>query len=126
MSEQLPIGFDLEELSKDEETLLGALQHGRNNAISMKLLAGEVEVNTRTLQQMIHHLIVDHKKAIGSSSKAPAGYFLIASEEELRNAVSHLNNRAMSVLHRMAALKKCSLQDLLGQLNITEGFNGKG
>lgn len=127
MHDQLPLGFNdnAEELTRDEETLLGALQYGRENAMPMKSLAEEVDVNTRTIQQMIHHLIVDHKKAIGSTSKAPAGYFLIASEAELKDAVKHLNNRAMSVLHRMAALSKCSMSELLGQMKIGETVHGK-
>jgi len=114
-----PDGF-----TKEELLIMEYLEHGRGNARPMPYLAERAGIPTRTLQSIIHHLIVDHKKPIGSTSKQPAGYYLVSNEDELDEALVNLRNRAMSTLHRMASLKRVSFDELLGQLRIEDEEHG--
>ena len=121
MADQIGIDFEKQDpfgFTKEELTIMQYLEHGRGNAKTMSYLADRAGVNTRTLQQIIHDLIVEHKKPIGSTSRKPAGYFLVSNEADLTEATTNLRNRAMSILHRMASLKRVSFDELLGQLRI--------
>ena len=120
INDQIGINFESEKLTHEEETILATLRHGRGNALSMKFVAESAGLNSRSLQAIIHHLIVHHGKAIGSTSKAPAGYYLIETEAELAEATKHLESRALSVLHRMASLKKVGFAELLKQMSLKE------
>lgn len=93
---------------------------GRQQAKPMPYLAERVGISTRSLQTIINHLIVDHKKPIGSTSKKPAGYYIVSNDEDLDEALKNLRHRAMSILHRMAALRRVSLNELLGQLRLED------
>ena len=120
MSGQLNMDFESHGLTADEMLILSVLKSGRSHAISMTELAALADTNTRHLQDVISHLIVNHKKAIGSASSPPAGYFIIETEQDLKDATKNLHNRAMSVLVRYAALKRVGFNELLHQLSLDQ------
>src|SRR3990172_13232274 len=100
---------------------------GRENAVSRVDLVDRTNqqpplfpVAERTVRQTIKHLVESHGEWIGS---CPKGYFIIETEEELRQACKYYHGYALSLLHVEAKLKKTSLAELLGQLSME--FNGK-
>ena len=114
MHSQLGIDF-CKEMTGEELRILRNLKPGRQNATPVPVLARLVGVPERRLQQIVRHLISDHGKLIGSVTSPPTGYYLITCEREVQEVCSRLRHRAISILHRVAKLRKTSVIDIFGQ-----------
>ncbi len=116
----MAVGMTAEELA-----ILDALKFGRAWAVPMPRIAKLIDSTTRQVQSIVTHLILVHGVPIGSTSAAPAGYYLIETEAELDATTANLRNRAMAMLLRIQALNNCTADDLLGQIKLElEGGNG--
>jgi hypothetical protein len=90
---------------------------GRQHAIAMPVLARQCGVSTRILQQIIHDLILDGK-LVASATGPPSGYYVPVTEQEVDAAIRQLEARAYSCLKRVAAIKRQSLVQVAGQLQM--------
>lgn len=71
-------------MTSEQNLILRELRHGRQRAISKKVLAKITGIAPRRVEAIIRELIVEHGCEIASSCERPMGYFLIDNEIELR------------------------------------------
>lgn len=89
---------------------------GRANAVGRAELVERSGVPDRKLRDVIHALVVDHRKRIVSDYSGRGGYFVPADEREVEEHVRILKAHALSILHRMAVLKRTSVADVQREL----------
>jgi hypothetical protein len=82
----------------------------------MPLLARELELETRHLQDVIHRLRVQHGMPIASAAGKPAGYYIPETSQEVEEFYHEQKSKALATLAAAAAVKRTSLPALLGQL----------
>lgn len=82
--------------------ILTALENGEANAVHADVVARELGVHRREVEQIISGLVNSGELISGTS----AGYFLIETEAEYRDAMRVLRSRALKVLKRRSALKR--------------------
>lgn len=91
---------------------------GRGSAIRRRDLARATGITDRKLRDIIHDLVVVHKKAI-ISDYTHGGYYLPANEQEVAEHVRVLEAHALSILHRMATLKRRPVRDIQMELPLS-------
>ena len=93
---------------QERQALLAALGHGRQNAISAVTLAQSLGYSTGgnqvELRSLIKECIEVDGDLIGAATSQPAGFFAIATVQELENYLDTLENRARSDNERRTAL----------------------
>jgi hypothetical protein len=89
---------------------------GRGAAIGLDALAAWTGLSERHVQQVVAALIEDHGLPIGSAVKRPMGYFLIETDEELRESLSQLTHRITALARRIASRQHSTLPIVLQQL----------
>ncbi len=104
-----------DDLTYEEQLLLGLLKPGKENANSVKWLAGMLKMEEVTLRERIRHLIMEHGVCIGSSTSKCPGYYLITQPEELDKNYVSLRRRGIKILMRAAELKRISLEEVFQQ-----------
>lgn len=86
-----------------------SIPEGRKNAITAKDIALKVglpSANSQvTVRSFITELIIEDGALIASSTKKPAGFFKIASEDELTEYIASLENRIKEIENRKNCLK---------------------
>ena len=92
-------------LSAEEQRVLSVLERhrGREAAISSPQLAAAAGVSERRLRDLLRHLVLEHQVPLGSSSGRPAGYWLIASDEERVQTRDSLLRRGLKNIQRSRA-----------------------
>jgi biotin operon repressor len=107
-------------LSPDDTRVwtLIADRHGRAAAISAADLARETGLNDRAVRKIVKALIEQHGAPIASSPHPPAGYYLPETLDEIRETLDSLKGRALSILTRMARLRRMTLPEMVGQLQL--------
>ena len=105
-------------MTEREQAVWTALRRhtGRDNAISRCELAEASGVPDRKLRDVIHALVVDHRKRIVSDYSGRGGYFVPAVQAEVDDHLRILEAHAKSILHRMAVLKRTSVSDVQRRL----------
>ena len=123
MTEQATLNFDV-------PAEIAALPEGQRRLAEMihaahfdmpasaSYLAPILQTDLRTIAANVEELIVKHRLPIGSVRGKPAGYYWIRTREELDAACAMLHATAMKLLVREAALKKITIDDLLGQMRL--------
>lgn len=106
------------EISEQEGRVLTVLREhrGRQQAIGQRDLSEATGIHTRTVRDLIKHLIEEHGEPIGSASSPPAGYYLITSDVELETAQQEFKTRIVEMAKRLAQLRKNAPADVLKQL----------
>ncbi len=122
MTAQIPLdlaGASLSDRSKIARVLAIIRRHvGRPAAISMHAIAAQVGISTRDVQDIVKLLVEERSWPIGSGTK-PYGYYLIRSEDELRQNYQHFVRRGVSNLRHARAYKKASIVGpIVGQLEM--------
>lgn len=115
MTTQLTLDWDLD---PHEARVLSELRahRGRERAIRVEDLGRACGISGRECQEVVHRLRIEHGIAIASAAGKPAGYYLIATADELEACVREHRSKALSTLAAMAALRRIHLRELLGQL----------
>jgi len=98
-----------------------AQRHGRRSAVSVVHPCAMTGLPDRAVRKIVKALIEVHGAPIASSPHAPAGYYIPETLEEIRETLESLKGRALSVLTRMARLRRVALPELLGQLALEVG-----
>jgi|Deesub1362B_J571_1020462.scaffolds.fasta_scaffold00331_11 transcriptional antiterminator len=86
--------------------------------ITTKEIAQTLRIDERTVRHTVKILIEVFKKAIGSKTANPPGYYRISSQDQAEKTYQSLRRRGLSILARAAEIKRISLRELLGQLLI--------
>lgn len=107
-------------LSDPEAAVLACVQAclGMAQAKPVDQVAEETGVDPRVVQKIVKHLIERHRCAIGSATGDPHGYYWIATADEQGRAEQQLKNRIIHTAQRLAALKKNTPDEILGQIRM--------
>ena len=100
---------------------------GKSNAIGMGELYHRVfgeswnnRINdTRRLRSVVTALRKDGVPILSNSSSTGGGYYLAGARSEIDAYCSHIRKRALGMLAREAKLRKMSLPELVGQVQMT-------
>jgi hypothetical protein len=113
---------ELSPVAQDLWAILRTRQ-GRARAVSAAKLAHWTGLPERQVRAVLKDMIEAHQLPIASTPQRPAGYFLTTSEEEIEAVCRSLRGRALSILRRMACLRRTSLPALMQQLALD--FSGE-
>lgn len=92
---------------------------GRENAISMHHIEVLTGIRARQVQSLVKRLVEERGLPIGTTTRAPFGYYWIVNEHERRDCRNHLLRRALSTLrHAKAFDSDAIVAPLVGQLEI--------
>lgn len=102
---------------------------GKTNSISMSALYEAVfgepcrdKINeTRIIRRLITELRRDGVPICSDTDSEGGGYYLAAAGGELENYCMRLRIRALKTLRMEAILRKMTLPELIGQLNLNVG-----
>jgi len=98
-------------------TLITA-HHGRAHAISATTLTLQSGLSNRVVRRVIKTLIEEYASPIASTPTPPAGYYIPETLEEILATTESLKSRALSILTRMARLRRVALPEVLHQLSL--------
>lgn len=117
MPEQVAILF---ELSTEEMQILDQLTvcQGLENAVSNKKLAELTGIEERKVQDLVKHLVEEHRYPIGSATGQPHGYYWITTAAEQERSEKQLEHRIISTARRLARLRKNTPHAVLLQLSL--------
>lgn len=112
---------DIVEVNSD--ALLDALSNhiGRAHGVTVTALAREAlgHEPSRGDERAVRRLVFDLRLQGTHVCAHPAsGYYIAESAEELEEAIAFLRERALSSLQQIAAMKRISIPDLIGQLRL--------
>lgn len=107
-------------MTPDEKRVWGVLQNhrGRASAITGEELARQVGLHWRLCREVMKSLIETHHCRIGSAPGRPPGYFIIETPEEAEATYETLKGQGLSTLKRAAVIRRVSLRELFGQLQM--------
>ncbi|WP_447978111.1 hypothetical protein [Candidatus Nitrospira bockiana] len=108
------------EMSAEERAVWREIQRheGRASALSLEHLAAVTAIAPRIVQRIVKHLIEHHHCPIGSATGEPHGYYVIRTTDEQTRAERQLEHRIIKTAQRLAALRKNTPADVLGQLTM--------
>lgn len=108
------------EMSPEEQRVWNYLKfrQGRERAITGRELEMYTGIDWRTCRDIIKTLVEAYGKRIGSVPGSPPGYFVIATAGELEDVCSRYRGQALSLLRREAILRRMSVRELLGQMEL--------
>ena len=123
MNEQLNLMSGREEflgLTEEERAVWIEVRYrrGRNGAISVKGLMQRTGFSDTQVRSTISELVRHHGKLIGSSTSAPAGFYIIVNQKELDEHIRSLKSRGIMCFVRAAALARTSIEDIFGQAKL--------
>jgi len=125
MAEQLKIAFDTEDLTPEEARIWRQIEgRSREEAIKIRDLAELVWMDERSMRQTIRQLRL-MGYPIGSSSEPPAGYWHMQKSEDAEETGRQFLNRALKELKIYWKIRKCTLPDLMGQVELELGEDAR-
>ena len=106
---------------------------GRNRAISMPRLYEMVfdkpyndkVSDTRPIRRLVTELRFEGVPILSTTSSAGGGYYLASAGSELDEYLAKLRKRALKILAMEAKIRKISLPELVGQLQLDLRRGGK-
>jgi len=124
MNDQLALDLVAPADVKDVERVLAIIGRriGRANAISMHYIAREIGIGARDVQAIVKFLVEERQQPIGTATSKPFGYYMIESQDELRENYQHFVRRGVSNLKHARAYNQASIVGpIVGQLEIEAG-----
>lgn len=94
-----------------------SMHQGRDRGVAAATLARKLGIPVRTLRTLISRLRIQGVPVCG---KPATGYFIPLTPAELDESCEFLRNRAMHSLQMLSRMKNIPLQELFGQLRLTE------
>lgn len=88
---------------------------GRANSVHCDRLAAKVNVDARSIRHAIEALREDCVAVVGTPK---TGYYIATTSDELKEGCAFLIKRAMGTLRLASRIKKISLPELLGQIQL--------
>lgn len=116
------------DMSPEERSVWDALQahRGRVRAVTGEGLCEATGLDWRACRKVLKALVEVYRKRVGSGPANPPGYFLIEKAEELDDVCKRYRKQALSLLRREAILRRTSLEELLGQMQLEARYYGDG
>ena len=74
--------------------------------------------DTKALRNLITELRAEGLAVMSDCSSTGAGYWVAASQSEITDYCNRMQSRALGILRRAAAIKKISLPEYLGQVQM--------
>lgn len=107
--------LDFPELATDEAVVWNELRdrRGSNRAIRVGTLAELVGMKPRKVQEIVHALIHEWGKPIGTSMSKPFGYYHIVEAEERKHVVELHTRRGIAELATAAKISRISTEECL-------------
>ena len=93
-------------------------QSRKESPIMGRSLGQFLGCDLRSIAASVQALVLEHRLPIGSTRGEPSGYYWIHSLDELDAVCAMYHNTAMKLLVREAALKRITLDELLGQMRL--------
>jgi biotin operon repressor len=95
--------------------LLSTRHAGKERGIGAEDLARQLCISER----MLRSLVSEAREAGTAISATPeTGYYIVQTADELEECCEFLRSRALHSLRMEAQLRRCALEDLLGQLRL--------
>lgn len=119
MPEQLQMNlFDTLSMDSDSAMVLRIIgrHQGRASAITVEIISELTGIAPRQVRDIVKHLIEHHHARIGSALTRPAGYYMIATDDEAAQNELTLRRLALSILTRAAVLKNLTVQEYMRRL----------
>ena len=104
-----------EGLAEKIRTVLIVRHYGRRNGVSCQALAERFDATTRSIRMAISELRDAGQPICGHPS---SGYFYAETSEELEETCAFLRGRAMHSLTLESRLRRISLPELMGQMQL--------
>lgn len=101
--------------SKDLCAKLLAQRIGRERGVTAQVLSAQLSVPTRALRTLISELRSEGMPICGHPT---TGYYIAETAAELQSTCDFLRSRALHSLVLESRLRKCSLAQLIGQLQL--------
>ena len=96
----------VQEMPPRYKQLLSVLRPGAEQALSSSEIRQLTGISRRDASEITAALIKDYGLLIGASRTPPLyGYYLIETEDELKNTLRALNNEMQGILNRHQALQ---------------------
>ena len=110
--------FDLLSMSTDSQIVSNIIgcRYGKQRAVSVEQIADMTGIPSRTVRDIVKHLIEHHQLRIGSSLGNPPGYYMIVTREEAAQNEKTLRRLGISILTRAAVLKRLTIKEYMSQL----------
>lgn len=89
--------------------LVAYLPEGRNNPVKAHELAEHIGVDKRTLSAYVSYLIKHKGVPVGSSRRAPSGYYIMTDETDRLATLAPLEAQATEELKRVNSLRHINL-----------------
>ena len=99
----------MKQLTPLQWQILDLLPIGAEHPKQGAIIAQRLNITMRGLHDEIAYLVNEVGVPIGSSRKKPAGYYIIATDEELNTTASALEAQALSELKRISHLRNIDL-----------------
>lgn len=100
----------MKKLTTQQAQLLAMLPIGAEHPQPGAILEQRLNVSSRTLHDEIAYLVNIVGVPIGSRRSQPAGYYIIANDDELSTATSAIEAQALAELTRTNRLRRIDLQ----------------
>lgn len=122
MQQAFNYDFNPPPVTDAEATILGIIEcrRGRAAAIQAKEIAAQARLPERTVREHIKCLVEKHAILIGSATGDPAGYYIPETPEEIEAVLAQLYHRIASLAVRIARIKRISVEEVFGQLRLSE------
>lgn len=98
-----------------------AKHQGKANGITAKDLVAEINASGRakTAPRLLRRAIEKLRSEGHHVCAHPStGYYLAVTQKEIDETITYLHGRAMCSLHQIAAMKRVSVGELLGQMRL--------
>lgn len=92
-------------LNNDEKRIIAVIPEGADHPRAMKEVARLVNLDTRTVREIVHNLNVKGYP-IGASRRRPSGYFWATNPDELELALRPITSQTREVQRRLAGLRR--------------------
>lgn len=77
--------------------------------------------DTKLIRKLVTEMRREGHPVMSDTSSSHGGYWLAASASEINNWCNQSKNRALDILQRISTIKKISLPEFLGQMQIELG-----
>lgn len=116
--------FDTLSMDSESAMVLGIIRArvGRDAAVSVEEISRRSGVAPRQVRDIVKGLIERHRVRIGSALCNPAGYYMIATEEEAEQNERTLRKLGLSILVRASVLRGIGIEEYLRRMQIKLEF----
>ncbi len=114
-----------EELYKNQILELIKKHISKGNPIQVDELMQFVPLNDREIRRVVQYLVNEGRHPIGSTTKGPYGFYMIATFEDYLEAVKNLMHRKDKLKQRVESLREACLKNGLNMPKVEINKDGE-